>query len=378
MDKLGCFIYVCGFIFFHLFQFGYGDVLEIPPFNINQLSLLKYLSLGDIKIDMPALYAFGDSFLDNGNTMALNNRTARLPYGIDFDGKPTGRFTNGRTVVDFIATVADLQYPPPILGMSETDRKTTRSGVNYGSASAGILTENGRAMNMKVINFCQQVDLFENTTIKDLKSSFNSSESFNQYLSKSVFFVNIATNDLGITYDTDMVKNYSDPSKYAEHLIEELSLQLQRLYTLGARKFLVSNVSPLGCTPIMLNMKKHTGQCVEEVNQRVSAYNKLLPNFLKKLQSTLSGSKFVLGDTYKVFEDVFASPSSYGFTDINTYCCTIRTGVCDEHVAACEDRKSHVFFDDHPTESMHFLLARRLLNDSSVCSPMTLIQLMQA
>ncbi|XVF11325.1 hypothetical protein REPUB_Repub08aG0017800 [Reevesia pubescens] len=313
MDKLRCFIYVCGFIFRHLFQFDYGDVLDVPPFNITQQSLLKYLSLGDIKIDLPALYAFGDSFLDDGNSVVLNNGGADLPYGIDFDGKPNaGRSTNGRTAIDFIATVAGLQYPPPILSMSETNRKTTRSGVNYGSASSGILPENGPAMNMTVINLLQQVDLFENATIKDLKSSFNSIESFNQYLFMSVFFFYIATNDLGVTYDTVTVKKYPDPSKYVEHLIEELSMQLQRLYKLGARKFLVCNVAPLGCIPFTKETKNHTGPCVEEVNQRVSVYNNLLSNLLTKLQSTLSGSKFVLGDTYKVFQDVFASPSSYG------------------------------------------------------------------
>ena len=103
MAKLGCSIYVCVFIFFHLLQVGVGDVLEVPPFNINQQALLKYLSLGDIKIDLPALYAFGDSFIDNGNNKVLNNGGgAYLPYGIDFDGKATGRATNGRTAVDFI------------------------------------------------------------------------------------------------------------------------------------------------------------------------------------------------------------------------------------------------------------------------------------
>ena len=87
---------------------------------------------------------------------------------------------------------------------------------------------------------------------------------------------------------------------------------MQRLYTLGARKFLVSNVSPLGCQPFNINTKKHTGPCVEEVNQRISIYNKLLPDLLTKLQSTLSGSKFVHGDIYKVFQDAIASPASYG------------------------------------------------------------------
>jgi len=52
------------------------------------------------------LFVFGDSLSDSGN----NNNRATLgranfrPYGIDFPQGPTGRFTNGRTSVDFIST----------------------------------------------------------------------------------------------------------------------------------------------------------------------------------------------------------------------------------------------------------------------------------
>lgn len=50
----------------------------------------------------PAFFIFGDSLVDSGNnnyipTLAKANY---LPYGIDF-GFPTGRFCNGRTVVDY-------------------------------------------------------------------------------------------------------------------------------------------------------------------------------------------------------------------------------------------------------------------------------------
>lgn len=55
----------------------------------------------------PAMFVFGDSLVDNGNNNRLNSlaRSNYLPYGIDFDGgQPTGRFSNGKTIVDFIGT----------------------------------------------------------------------------------------------------------------------------------------------------------------------------------------------------------------------------------------------------------------------------------
>ena len=52
----------------------------------------------------PALYVFGDSLFDSGNNNLLPTfaRANFLPYGVDFELGVTGRFTNARTVADFI------------------------------------------------------------------------------------------------------------------------------------------------------------------------------------------------------------------------------------------------------------------------------------
>ena len=52
----------------------------------------------------PALYVFGDSLFDSGNNNFLPTlaRANYFPYGLNFPGGVTGRFTNGRTVADFI------------------------------------------------------------------------------------------------------------------------------------------------------------------------------------------------------------------------------------------------------------------------------------
>ena len=54
----------------------------------------------------PALYVFGDSLLDsvNNNLLPTLARANYRPYGVDFAQGVTGRFTNGRTVADFIGT----------------------------------------------------------------------------------------------------------------------------------------------------------------------------------------------------------------------------------------------------------------------------------
>lgn len=54
----------------------------------------------------PALYVFGDSLFDSGNNNFLPTvaRANYLPYGANFVNRSTGRFTNGKTVADFIGT----------------------------------------------------------------------------------------------------------------------------------------------------------------------------------------------------------------------------------------------------------------------------------
>jgi hypothetical protein len=53
---------------------------------------------------VPALFIFGDSLIDNGNNNDLPSfaKANYFPYGIDFNGGPTGRFSNGYTMVDEI------------------------------------------------------------------------------------------------------------------------------------------------------------------------------------------------------------------------------------------------------------------------------------
>jgi hypothetical protein len=53
---------------------------------------------------VPAMFVFGDSLIDNGNNNNLPTfaKANYFPYGIDFNGGPTGRFCNGYTMVDEI------------------------------------------------------------------------------------------------------------------------------------------------------------------------------------------------------------------------------------------------------------------------------------
>lgn len=53
-----------------------------------------------------AMFAFGDSLIDPGNNNYLSSMAKAnfVPYGIDFYAGPSGRFCNGKTVIDHLGT----------------------------------------------------------------------------------------------------------------------------------------------------------------------------------------------------------------------------------------------------------------------------------
>nr|POE48624.1 gdsl esterase/lipase [Quercus suber] len=92
---------------------------------------------------VPCYFIFGDSLADNGNNNQLQSlaRSNYMPYGIDFPGGPTGRFSNGKTTVHVIAELLGFDdYIPPYVSASGQD---ILKGVNYASAAGFKVTNAG-------------------------------------------------------------------------------------------------------------------------------------------------------------------------------------------------------------------------------------------
>ncbi|KAA3475549.1 GDSL esterase/lipase [Gossypium australe] len=92
----------------------------------------------------PAMFVMGDSLVDNGNNNGLRSlaKSNYPPYGIDFQGGPTGRFTNGKSIIDLLGDLLGLPLLPAFT-VTFTGQLDIRVGVNYASAAAGILDESG-------------------------------------------------------------------------------------------------------------------------------------------------------------------------------------------------------------------------------------------
>ncbi|CAH9091864.1 unnamed protein product [Cuscuta epithymum] len=92
-----------------------------------------------------AIFVFGDSTVDDGNSNFLNSRAKSnyYPYGVDYPGGATGRSTNGKTFADLLGEWLGLPAPPPFADPNSNGNKIL-GGVNYASAGAGILDETAR------------------------------------------------------------------------------------------------------------------------------------------------------------------------------------------------------------------------------------------
>ncbi|XP_044506790.1 GDSL esterase/lipase 7-like [Mangifera indica] len=333
----------------------------------------------------PALYVFGDSLLDSGNNNLLPTiaRANFLPYGANFPKGNTGRFTNGKTVADFVAEFLGLQYSPPYLSLKNFKSSIPVTGLNYASGGCGILPETGRPYG-KCLHLEEQFDLFEKTVKSELPSHFNNNpEKLSDYLSKSVVVISIGSNDYLNNYlETIFFKTSQrfPPEPFAQLLVDSLSRQLERLYNIGARKVIMFEIGPIGCIPSVTRKYEHNGQqCVEDKNQLVTHFNNRLPSMLTNLTSTLTGSTFVLGHAHWLSYDAAINPSSYGIADSTNPCCKAwlnGTSGCIPLLKPCRNVDNNYFWDGyHLTEAMYSVIAARCIEDKSVCIPLNLKEL---
>ncbi|KAJ6762158.1 GDSL-LIKE LIPASE/ACYLHYDROLASE-RELATED [Salix koriyanagi] len=306
--------------------FGVGLGQNVDPFG------------GSRREMVPAMFIFGDSLIDNGNNNNLPSlaKANYFPYGIDFNGGPTGRFCNGYTMVDEIAEQLGLPLIPAYSGASGDQ---VLNGVNYASAAAGILDITGRNF-VGRIPFDQQIRNFQNT-------------------------LDQITNNLGAD---DVAR-------------QEYSRQLTTLYNLGARKFVIAGLGEMGCIPSIL-AQSPAGHCSDSVNQLVQPFNENVKAMLSNFNANqLPGAKFIFIDVARMFREILTNSPAYGFSVINRGCCGIGRNrgqiTCLPFQTPCTNREQYVFWDAfHPTEAVNVLMGRKAFNgDLSMVYPMNIEQL---
>ncbi|PKI55004.1 GDSL esterase/lipase At1g71691-like [Punica granatum] len=327
---------------------------------------------------VPAMFVFGDSLIDNGNNNDLPSlaKANYFPYGIDFNGGPTGRFSNGYTMVDEIAELLGL---PLIPAYSEASREQVLHGANYASAAAGILDITGRNF-VGRIPFNEQIRNFQNT-LDQITGNLRADDMANS-IARCIFFVGMGSNDYLNNY---LMPNYNTRNQYngqqfADLLVQQYTRQLTTLYNLGARKFVLAGIGLMGCIPSILAQSTN-GRCSDEVNRLVQPFNANVKMMMSNLNTNLPGARIIYIDIAHMFEDLLVNARSYGFSVANRGCCGIGRNrgqiTCLPFQTPCPNRDQYVFWDAfHPTEAVNILMGRKAFNgDTSVVYPMNIEQL---
>ncbi|ESQ28075.1 hypothetical protein EUTSA_v10019503mg [Eutrema salsugineum] len=315
---------------------------------------------------VPAMFVLGDSLVDvgNNNFIASIARANYLPYGIDLNFRPTGRFSNGMNFIDLLAQLLGISSPPPFADPTTRGNRIL-GGVNYASAAAGILDESGLNYGDR-FSLSQQVVNLE-STLSQLRTMM-SPQNFTDYLAKSLVILVFGSNDYINNY---LMPNlyYSSiryrPPEFANLLLTQYARQLLTLYSLGLRKVFIPGVAPLGCIPNQrASRSAPPGRCLDSVNQILGTFNEGLRSLVDQLNQRSPGAIFVYGNTYGAVGDILNNPAAYGFSVVDRACCGIGRNqgqiTCLPMQNPCPNRAQYVFWDAfHPTQTANSILVRR-------------------
>ncbi|CAL4978669.1 unnamed protein product [Urochloa decumbens] len=337
-----------------------------------------------------SIFSFGDSFADTGNNPAVFgwysvfDPVMRPPYGTTFFGRPTGRNSDGRLILDFVAESLELPYVPPYLGPpfafpSPADGGRFRQGASFAVGAATAL----------------DVEFFRERDIPGApgRFPFNSSlgvqlewfESMKPSLCRtiqadckdffagSLFFVGeFGVNDYHFSFQKKSVR---EVRSYVPRVVREISMAVERLIEHGAATLVVPGAIPSGCSPPVFAMfpdarpaeyDSRTG-CLKAQNELSIHHNTLLQASLEKLRAKHPRARIIYADFFSPVMEMVESPRKFGFReDVLTVCCGgpgrhnyNGSAYCGDPAATtCSDPSASLYWDGvHFTEAANRYIA---------------------
>ncbi|KAL4275036.1 hypothetical protein AHAS_Ahas20G0067000 [Arachis hypogaea] len=337
-----------------------------------------------------AIYSFGDSIADTGNlyydTEDLSPSTYLVldpPYGDTFFHFPTGRFSDGRLIIDFLAEQIGVPLLKPYLGIKKGKIKDWNSleGVNFavGGATAldiSFFVEKGLYDVLVPTNYSLgvQFDWFMDL----LPSICNSSSGCKQVFGSSLFLVGeIGGNDFNYLFF--LGRPIEEATTYVPLVINKISWAINELINLGAVTLMVPGSIPLGCNPAYLTLLASPNKeeydeagCLKWLNKFYGQHNELLQIELDRLRVLYPHVNIIYADYFNAALRFYRSPQQFGFCrDFIKVCCGgggpynfNETAVCGEAGAiACDDPSEYIYWDGyHFTEAAYRWMAKALFH----------------
>nr|XP_043618759.1 GDSL esterase/lipase At5g45950-like isoform X2 [Erigeron canadensis] len=200
--------------------------LLVVVHNAQALDVAK-LRLFAAKNNVSCIFVFGDSSVDpgNNNNLITDQKGNFLPYGKDFyNGRPTGRFTNGRLATDLIAdALGHTKTIPAYLDPNLTNAQLV-NGVSFASGGSGF--DDLTAQLSNVIPLSKQLEYFRE--YKARLAKLVGKKRAENLITNGVFLLSMGTNDFLQNYYVEPTRSKQFTiDKYQHFLISSMSKYIQ-------------------------------------------------------------------------------------------------------------------------------------------------------
>ncbi|XP_047968363.1 GDSL esterase/lipase At1g28580-like [Salvia hispanica] len=344
------------------------------------IALIRSASTQSLAGCYESIVSFGDSLADTGNYPMLFGADTHTPsyvlppYGRTFFHRPTGRCSDGRLVIDFIAQSLGLPLVQPYI--TGRDRSFSK-GVNFAVIGA-------TALDFDFLGSIGFPNTFTNvslgTQIDWLKEFLATIPDGRKFLQKSLVLMGeIGGND----YNHPIMQGSSleEMQPLVQLVIHYIGSTIEELIKLGAETLMVPGNLPIGCFPFCLAAYKDSSSaqdydpktgCLNWPNDFTIYHNQLLQKELSRIRELYPHAVLIYADYYNAAMRFYLSPAEYGFSKdiILSACCGgggpynyNGTGKCGIPPArSCDDPASYASWDGiHLTEAAYRLIAQGLL-----------------
>ncbi|XP_077226783.1 GDSL-like Lipase/Acylhydrolase superfamily protein [Tasmannia lanceolata] len=356
--------------------------------------LRVFAPLVEAECEFKAIFNFGDSNSDTGGFYAAFPLESG-PYGMTYFKRPSGRASDGRLVIDFLAQGLGFPFLSPYLQSIESNFKY---GANYATLASTVLLPNTSLFVSGISPFFLGVQLNQ---MKDFKVKVLQLHPKDRLPPPDVFGKALYTLDIGQNdFTSNLAQLGTDGVKqYLPQVVSQIAETIKALYAEGGRTFLVSNLAPIGCYPAFLTELPHKNSdldmygCMVSYNKAVEDYNNLLKETLRGTRGLLSNASLIYVDTHSVKLELFRHPKSHGLMYGTKACCGYGGGpynfnpkvYCGNSnvingsrvtATACSDPQNYVSWDGiHATEAANKLITWAILNGSYFDPPFPISKL---